>query len=346
MPVQDSRNDAVCPPLLAAMMQQETRRKYAFYLLVILAGMFVSILLLTGPLKDIGDDLGAPVVDKGTNGKETGQDAGRATALYAITFLGLAAYGGHLAARFLSDRSWRRKDLYDRQVNWSIADSLMIVLLFVALSLLSGVFSRSQPGGADSGREITVQYVIADIFSHLVVLLFALAILRQRGGRFSEGMGLRLRPHGRLILIGLVAFLAFQPLRLIYTTAVVAFFYGLRLPIEAHPVVDELLKQDRMDLRLSLAFSVVVAAPFFEEIFFRGFLYQALRRRMYPWAAVLATGLLFAIIHPSFFQASLVFPLGLLLAYLMEKTGSLIPCMVVHFLINGTSLLLTFLRVG
>ena len=328
------------------MMQPEVRRKYRSYFTLILAGMFGSLLLLGGPLEKAGRDLAAPMVKRTVSEKASRERIGQFGGVFVVAFLAMTIYGAHIAARFLSDKDVRKKDAYVREVRWSIPDSVMLTFLFLTLPFLIGLLMPGPPRAHSNEEEFTVGDVIASAVSCVVVLLLAIRIVNQKGGSFRGAMGLRIRPRGRLASIGAAAFLGFWPFRLMYTTALLALFQGLRLRVQDHPVVHELSKPGATVLKLSLAFSVAVLAPIFEEIFFRGFLYQALRKRIGPWAGVFATAGLFAVIHPSPFQTSLIFPLGLLLAYLVEKTGSLIPSIVLHFLTNGTTLAMLFLAGG
>ncbi len=313
---------------------------------MILVGVSLSAYLLTGPLKDAAESVSVPAMEKSMQRESGGEHPSQVEVLYVAIFLAFTIYGAHLAARFLSDRTWRKADDYVREVRWSVLDFVAIALLFLALAGTYNTFFVHPSGRLGAADETTVLEVLVSIFFYVVVLLFGNWILRQRGCRFRYCIVMTMCPYGKLILVGAVGFLAFQPLHFMYRTAMVAIFHGFRLPIEGHPVVEELLEPGGMALKLSLALSVTLSAPFFEEIFFRGFLYQALRRAMDARAAVVISAGLFASIHPWGFQAILVFPLGLLLAYLMERTGSVVPCIAVHFFVNGSSLLLTLLVRG
>jgi membrane protease YdiL (CAAX protease family) len=324
-------------------MKSRFGKSYVISLTLILAGVLFSAHLLSGPLKDATRNLLPPGMEDEGGTKPGQEPSSLGEKLYQIVSLLLLVYTAHLAARFLSDRKWRKKDEYVRDVRWTGLDILAMALLLVALAVAYDTFLGDPSKVVGETPQPTVATVVGGLVSYVIVLLFGIYILKQRGGGFAEGMGLTLRPYGRLIVIGVVAFLAFQPLHLIYRTAMLAIFHGLRLPIEGHPVVEELVRPDGIALKLTLALTVALSAPFFEEVFFRGFLYQAVRRRTDVWVAIVATSVIFAYIHPGAFQAVLVFPLGIMLAYLMEKTGSVIPCLVVHFLVNGTSLLATLL---
>ena len=85
--------------------------------------------------------------------------------------------------------------------------------------------------------------------------------------------------------------------------------------------------------------AVVGAAPFAEELFFRGFLYGGLRRRLSVLPAALLSGVLFAIAH---LDPGLIVPftlVGFVLAFTYERTGTLVAPIGVHFVFNLLSFL-------
>jgi membrane protease YdiL (CAAX protease family) len=87
---------------------------------------------------------------------------------------------------------------------------------------------------------------------------------------------------------------------------------------------------------------IVVAAPFSEEIFFRGFMYGGLRRRLPVWAAALIAGAIFGLLHYTGPDSIGVVPqlaaLGVILAWLYEQTGSLWPPIILHVVNNSIAL--------
>jgi membrane protease YdiL (CAAX protease family) len=97
-----------------------------------------------------------------------------------------------------------------------------------------------------------------------------------------------------------------------------------------------------------LGFFGVFVAPFTEEAVFRGLLYPALRRRMPggPFGAAVAVSLLFALIHASLLAFVPLFVLAMVLAWTMERTNSLLACVVVHAIHNASSVLPLLVRHG
>lgn len=92
-----------------------------------------------------------------------------------------------------------------------------------------------------------------------------------------------------------------------------------------------------------LLFGAVVVAPVVEEIFFRGFLFAGLRQRYgWPRAAVLS-GALFAVVHLQLTAIAPIFLLGLIFAFLYERSGSIWPAVLMHVSSNALALGATYL---
>jgi membrane protease YdiL (CAAX protease family) len=88
-------------------------------------------------------------------------------------------------------------------------------------------------------------------------------------------------------------------------------------------------------------FLIVVAAPVSEEVCFRGMLFGGLRERWPRIAAALLSGAIFGGLHATT-GISAVPPLiffGFTLALLYEKTGSVVPGILLHMLNNSIALL-------
>ena len=93
-----------------------------------------------------------------------------------------------------------------------------------------------------------------------------------------------------------------------------------------------------------IIFAAVIIAPVVEEIFFRGFLFAGLKKR-FPWkkAMIISAGL-FALLHLSPLAAPPIFLLGLVFAYLYQKSGSIWPAICVHLLVNAAAVIWVFSR--
>ncbi len=84
---------------------------------------------------------------------------------------------------------------------------------------------------------------------------------------------------------------------------------------------------------------IIAVAPVSEEVFFRGFMYGGLRSRLPVWAAAAVSGAIFGLLHYTDPDSIAVVPqlalLGVVLAWLYERTGSLWPAIVLHVINNA-----------
>ena len=86
---------------------------------------------------------------------------------------------------------------------------------------------------------------------------------------------------------------------------------------------------------------VAIFAPIFEEWLCRGMVLRGLLTKMKPVWAIVISALFFAVIHANPWQALNAFLIGLLMGYVYYKTGSLILTMIIHFVNNGTAVVLS-----
>ncbi len=89
----------------------------------------------------------------------------------------------------------------------------------------------------------------------------------------------------------------------------------------------------------AVVFAFVVIAPLMEEALFRGILLPALSEVHGPRFALLLSSVLFSCVHLSAAGATFAFAAGLVLGALRIRTGSLLPCVVLHAAINAVPVL-------
>jgi len=136
---------------------------------------------------------------------------------------------------------------------------------------------------------------------------------------------------------GLAGYCAIQPL-------VVGVWLIMRLfgvdPTPASPALPILAGATGAAERVAVFLLAAVAAPLVEETLFRGILYASLRRRMRPLFAAPISAAVFGIAHLDLASVATFGVLGLVLAYLYERTGSLAAPATCHGLVNAMSTLL------
>jgi sodium transport system permease protein len=89
-------------------------------------------------------------------------------------------------------------------------------------------------------------------------------------------------------------------------------------------------------LLLVLALSPAIC----EEVVFRGAVLSGLRKHLPWWALLLCVGIAFGVAHISIHRMMLTALSGIVLTYIVWRSGSIFPGMLTHFLINATGVLL------
>jgi membrane protease YdiL (CAAX protease family) len=89
-----------------------------------------------------------------------------------------------------------------------------------------------------------------------------------------------------------------------------------------------------------------IAAPIGEEVFFRGLLYNGLKKRWGVTAGVIVSGVCFALIHFAPLSIIIIIPMGCLLALAYERTKSLWVTILMHSVNNGVQLLIAMYAIN
>lgn len=108
------------------------------------------------------------------------------------------------------------------------------------------------------------------------------------------------------------------------------------------PEMPDMLEPTAMSFVLNLIYTGVLAAVV-EEMVFRGYILGALRAHG-DGIAVVVSAALFGLFHGNVLQLPFAFLLGLALGYLVVKTDSIWPSVLLHFINNAMSVTLTFLE--
>lgn len=94
-----------------------------------------------------------------------------------------------------------------------------------------------------------------------------------------------------------------------------------------------MVPSDNAVSRVSLSFTIVIFAPIFEEIMFRGTVYNSCEQ-LGGWSMVLAGGTIFGLFHMNYSQIIYAAVLGSGACFLYKKTRSIIPGIILHLGMN------------
>lgn len=266
----------------------------------------------------------------------TGGDPGVEAAWpLAVVFVGsLAAFvtvATTVAARLRRGEplvAWRTH----AEVPWDVADVGIVVAMYLFGAMLI--------------ERLAVQPVT--LFDRLVnngvlALAATLAAIAWLASRGADAAALGFRSPGLLHAVRLaVGGVALVQLPLLLMAA------GLNaiVPYE-HPILEFLDDARGPAAALVVFTSAVVIAPLAEEFFFRRVLQGWLEKRFaaHPGVAVLIASAAFAAAHQGQGLAFLpLFPLAIVLGVLTERTGSILPAVLLHAMFNAVSVFLMLVR--
>jgi membrane protease YdiL (CAAX protease family) len=189
-----------------------------------------------------------------------------------------------------------------------------------------GIVSAFDPGPLSLAGRLVAQALLA---MTLVGIAFIVAAGAGGGMASPDAHGLR-RPLRSPLGLAAAAYLGYVAIALVYSALVRP---------EQEDVTRDLGLGSGAFGTIAAGLLIVVAAPISEEIFFRGFIFGGLRRRLsFPAAAVLS-GVFFGLFHFTGPDSIGVVPqlafLGFALAWLYEETGSIYPAIAVHAVNNA-----------
>lgn len=203
---------------------------------------------------------------------------------------------------------------------------LRLILPFIIYDLALTLASLATPP--------TVSILFVNGLGALIAIPFLYALLRR--DRIRAGAPAATRPIpapfcGRILLFGAAVSVAVNNLLTLSGIA--------RLFPSFDQEVVPLLYSPPLLIQVVCIGLLVPAA---EELIFRGQVFSLLRAKM-PWrAAMLLSAFIFALYHGNMVQGIYAFVLGLLMAWLYEKSGSIMAPWLFHAGANLCSVFLTF----
>jgi len=212
---------------------------------------------------------------------------------------------------------------------WPVPVGFAVMVVYMALLALAvGAVKRSQDAYETAQIDDATSLLwMARIWIGVAVVMglaIAAAVL-PRLSRSSVAV-----PHA--IALGVLTFLAALPV--VYGIAYVeSLLFGELPPQKMVEMIGGSAEGSR-----ELVLLAIIVAPLLEEIVFRGFFWAGLRRTRGPRFALIFTAILFGLVHVPPVAAVLpLAALGVFLAVLMERTGSVLACFVTHAAFNSFS---------
>ncbi len=241
----------------------------------------------------------------------------------------------------------RRKPISIRLVRqdrprWGMADVARVVLIFLscgyAFMIIQAIASRLFPVLHNENFRMVFNTAVMNVVGISVILYFVI----RKHGQGVDAIGLTPRGLRSGVFYAAVGYVALVPViaGIMMLTFFVTRLLEYRPPIQ--PIVRVFIEEKEVSLLWFSALFAAVFGPIAEEIFFRGFMYTAVRKRLGMFWAMVGTSAVFSFLHAHPVGFFPILALGMLLAYLYEKTGSLIPSISVHIMHNLAMVALVF----
>src|SRR6266704_205219 len=243
----------------------------------------------------------------------------------------------------------------------------VLVSVYVYISLIHQISARTpNPGGADAPARI---FGLPEAILAAVLILFLLlnigASISHPPNDFSAS---NLLGNFLLMIFVVLAIVTFLQLRRFDLAALSGFFRisfirtlstGAVLLFFAYPLIlwSDIITQRlfggsstrqsiveffsgsrTMDQRIMIIIFAIAIAPVIEELLFRFFLYNVLKRYFGRFLGVVSSALLFAAAHAHFPSFVPLFVLGSCFAIAYEWSGSILVAMTMHSLFNSLTL--------
>jgi len=226
---------------------------------------------------------------------------------------------------------------------WGLRELGIAVAAFAGVFLFGNAFYTAL---ALHRRQDIIDLVPVVIPVELILRLALLAgfdtYFRRKQIKLRPALGLDVTHPAKATGWGLAFALAILPPVGVLIFITHAFCRLFHITPSEQPIVQFFLTTQSTPLLIILVIFAVVVAPVFEEFFFRGFAYPALKQRFGVVPSLLLVSAVFALTHlhgPSLLPL-FVLALGLGLAY--ELTGSLLAPIVMHAAFNGIMILQVF----
>ena len=221
---------------------------------------------------------------------------------------------------------------------FKVVDLVLVIAFFLGWKVVLTMFGEE--GKAADGESSRLALILTDMLVKVALGSFFLYWLMIRKVNVVEAFGLgRLTIHGVMVWGGVVSLLAVPLVLAVGEVAARALseFLGELSP---QPIVRMLTESRDVVFRGTAIVSLVLVAPVFEELFYRGYLYGVTKRFSDRFFAAVFSSLMFTMAHTGVISVLPIFTLAVFFVLAYELSGSLWVPIVVHSLFNVVNLVL------
>lgn len=176
-------------------------------------------------------------------------------------------------------------------------------------------------------------YAMIFIVSQLIIFLPTFGYVIWSKQRFTQAIGMK-----RISLSNAVLLIAFA----FCTQFVMNLINAISMIFAKNEISNVVMGAAEKNPFFITLLCVAIIPAILEESIYRGIFYHEYRK-VNPLAGALLSGLLFGLLHGNLNQFSYAFCMGFIFSLVVEATDSILSTMIIHFIINGTSVVLVYL---
>ena len=194
----------------------------------------------------------------------------------------------------------------------------MLVLLLIALGIGEGLAAATLPESVSATSRMLLALCLA-----WPLVLFAAYRLNRRSLRNTFGL--------HAVSAAVLALTVLAAITMAVT------LLGMVTWIPTPPPESVAEYHDTMSAanRTALLLAMLIVAPVFEELFFRGWMLPIWVNRYGPAVGIVVVALLFSLLHLAGWKILVAFPIGLLLGWLAVRLESVLPAILGHAASNA-----------
>jgi membrane protease YdiL (CAAX protease family) len=223
---------------------------------------------------------------------------------------------------------------------WTLAETILCLVVWYFGQLFFGAMAAPL---LDLGWGIPAVALLGQVAGTLATAGFTCHVVLRVIGQPAGTLGLARTRCSSYVGAMVCIVLAFIPLQAVSVLWTVVLHDLGGFALESQDVVREFREYARQGDAVSMicfAAAGVIVAPIGEELLFRGVLHGYLREHWGRLPGAILSGAAFAAVHRSLLGFAPLMILGVLLARIYDRSGSLYPAMLFHAAFNATSLAL------
>ena len=262
--------------------------------------------------------------------------------VFAVILLGMLIDATFVYFK-LAKRKFDISTFKSAAIKWNLIDVGRVVTLFLFFGYMLVIIESFLIGELPILKNDNFRMMLNSSILDTLVVVF---IIYFTIGRYKErlvALGISLKNFFKNVFYGIIGYIAAIPVLVAALFIIVALVNLMKYVPEKQAVVELFMKEKNAPFLIYTSIFAAFAGPIVEELFFRGFMYSAFKKSIGIFWAGLLTSMLFSALHTHVVGFLPILILGMLLAYLYEKTGTLVSSITVHTIHNLSMVFFVFL---